>query len=135
MKFDRLQAAGWLALISGAITALTGLALIGLPSWFYRNIGTFPPYNRHYEGDLGVFTLALGIGLTVAARDVTRYRLLIGVAAGGNLLHIGNHAFDALSANAPLSYWLRDSGPLVVLTLLLIVGWLWAAPPRDGPAD
>ena len=105
--------------VAGAIHLLTGLALMLAPEWFFANVGTFPPYNRHYAGDLGAFQIALGVGLLAAVRDPARHRLLVGVIAAGNLLHTLNHAYDAFMGRAALLYWLADSGPLLVMTLAL----------------
>ena len=113
--------------IAGIMHLLVGLAMLLAPRWFFITIGTFPPFNRHYTGDMGAFQLALGAGLLFAARTPARQRLLIGTAAAGNLLHLLNHAYDALISHATLGYWLADSGPLLVLTLALLLvaaGWL-----------
>lgn len=130
MRFDRLQAARCISLIVGVITVLTGLALIFAPQWFYENIGNFPPFNRHYEGDLGVLTLALGVGLVVAFRDAARYRLVIGVAALGNTLHVLNHAYDSIQEAAPLGHWITVDGPIWLVAAALIAAWLLAGPER-----
>src|SRR6478752_4482677 len=82
--------------IAGVLHLLVGLAMLLAPMWFFVAIGTFPPFNRHYTGDMGAFQLALGAGLLVAARAPARQRLLIGSAAAGNLLHLLNHGYDAL---------------------------------------
>lgn len=113
--------------IAGALHILVGLAMLLAPMWFFVTIGTFPPFNRHYTGDMGAFQLALGAGLLLAARAPARQRLLIGIAAAGNLIHLLNHAYDALLSRASLGFWLADSGPLLVLTLALMLvsaGWL-----------
>jgi len=113
--------------IAGIMHLLVGLAMLLAPMWFFVMIGTFPPFNRHYTGDMGAFQLALGVGLLFAARTPAQYRLLIGIAAAGNLLHLFNHAYDALISHASLGYWLADTGPMLVLTLALLlvsVGWL-----------
>ena len=118
--------------LAGGIHLLVGLAMLLAPMWFFVTIGTFPPFNRHYTGDMGAFQLALGGGLLFAARAPARHRLLIAVAAGGNLLHMLNHAYDALISGASLSYWLADTGPMLVLTLALVLvsaGLL----DREGP--
>jgi hypothetical protein len=107
--------------IAGMLHLLVGLAMLLAPMWFFVTIGTFPPFNRHYTGDMGAFQLALGAGLLFAARTPTRQRLLIGIAAVGNLLHMLNHAYDALISHASLGYWLADTGPLLVLTLALLL--------------
>jgi hypothetical protein len=107
--------------IAGMMHLVVGLAMLLAPMWFFATIGTFPPFNRHYTGDMGAFQLALGAGLLFAARMPARQRLLIAIAGGGNLLHMLNHAYDALISRASLGYWLADTGPLLVLTLALLL--------------
>jgi peptidoglycan/LPS O-acetylase OafA/YrhL len=114
----------------GTVHLLTGVATLLTPAWFFQNIGTFAPYNRHYEGDLGAFQLGLGVALLLAARRPERQRLLIGATALGNLVHALNHTYDALIIHAPLSYWLRDTAPLYLFAVaiaLLATGWLGRA--------
>jgi hypothetical protein len=113
--------------IAGLTHLLVGLAMLLAPMWFFVTIGTFPPFNRHYTGDMGAFQLAMGAGLLIAARTPAQQRLLIASAAAGNLLHMLNHAYDALISRATLGYWLADTGPMLVLTLALLLvsaGWL-----------
>jgi hypothetical protein len=113
--------------IAGITHLLVGLAMLLAPMWFFTTIGTFPPFNRHYTGDMGAFQLALGAGLLLAARAPAQQRLLVGIAAAGNLLHMLNHAYDALLSRASLGFWLADTGPMLVLTLALLLvsaGWL-----------
>jgi hypothetical protein len=43
------------------------------------------------------------------------------VGAVANLLHVLNHIYDALAARAPIGYWLRDSGPLLAMAILLLL--------------
>jgi hypothetical protein len=109
--------------VAGVFNLLTALALLFAPVWFFQHIGTFGPFNRHYEGDLGAFLLALGIGLLFAARSPARYGLVVWVAAMGSLFHACNHIYDALIAGASLGDWLAQPVPLLVMALLL----LWAA--------
>ena len=115
--------------VSGVFYVLTALALLFAPVWFFQHIGTFGPYNRHYEGDLGSFLLALGIGLLFAARSPFKYGLVVWVAAMGSLFHACNHLYDALIQGASLAQWLEQPVPLFVLALLLI----WAA-SQSAPA-
>jgi hypothetical protein len=107
--------------IAGITHLLTGVAMLLTPMWFFAAIGTFPPFNRHYTGDMGAFQVGLGIGLLVAARAPARQRLLILSATIGNLLHALNHAYDAVLSRASLGYWLADTAPLLVLTLALFL--------------
>src|ERR1700730_11813840 len=77
--------------LSGLVYALSGAVLLLAPTWFFQYIGHFPPYNQHYEGDLGSFLLALGVGLLFAASDPGKHILVVRIAAIGSLLHVGNH--------------------------------------------
>lgn len=120
----RLTIAHWATGIMGATYTLTALALLFLPQWFFQNIGDFPPYNRHYEGDVGSFLLALGIGLLIAARNPTKYRLLIAVAALGSTIHLFNHIYDDIQDSDSLLHLFTDLGPLVLFVVLLGLG-LW----------
>ncbi len=110
--------------IAGVFYFLTGTALLLAPIWFFQHIGNFPPYNRHYEGDLGSFLLPLGVGLLISTRSPRRYRALIWIAAAGSLLHAGNHIYDALFGSSSISAWVFEIGPLLVLALVLLaVSW------------
>jgi len=82
--------------LNGVIYIGIGVALILAPEWFFTNIGNFPPFNRHYEGDFGAFLLPLGAGFLYAARDPARHIALLGVVAAGGLLHALNHVYDSV---------------------------------------
>lgn len=87
------------ALISvGLFHALIGLAQLLAPQWFWQNIGYFPPFNRHYVGDLGSFELPLGLALLWAVRDPRRNVLLIACAVAADLIHALNHVYDDVLA-------------------------------------
>ncbi len=105
--------------LSGLAYALSGVTLLLAPTWFFQHIGHFPPYNQHYEGDLGSFLLALGVGLLFAASDPGRHRLVVRIAALGSLLHACNHIYDALLKTAPPNEWTREIVPLLVFALIL----------------
>lgn len=107
--------------IAGMLYLLTGIALLFAPIWFFQHVGTFPPFNQHYEGDLGSFLAPLGIGLLVAAREPGKHAWLLWVAAIGSLLHAGNHLYDAFLYPTPVSEWFAQIVPLLVLALLLLV--------------
>jgi hypothetical protein len=88
-------------LLAAALShTITGLTMLFAPNWFFENIGNFPPFNRHYLGDLGSFQLALGLALLWAVRNPARHWLLIGAAALGNLLHALNHLYDDLNVGS-----------------------------------
>ena len=105
------------------------------PRWFYTAIGTCPPFNPHYQGDLGSFLLPLGIGLVVAAPDPFKHLLLIRIAVIATLLHTLNHMYDAMLVRAPIGYWLSDTLPLLVVAVLLLLVERWSADPRAQRAN
>jgi hypothetical protein len=107
----------------GLLYLITGLTQLFMPAWFFENVGNFPPYNRHYIGDLGTFSLGLGIALLWAVRNPLQHRLLIGCAALVSLLHALNHAYDDLGA--PLADWLSQTIPLLIFGgVLLLAYWV-----------
>jgi hypothetical protein len=97
-----------------------GLAMLFAPTWFYANIGYFPPYNRHYLGDMGAFQLALGLGLAWAGRQPYAHRLFIGAVVLGNFLHTANHIYDDLLGGIlPSSQTLLVGGGTLLFLLVL----------------
>lgn len=91
----RIRFAQGVVLLNGLSYTATGLVLLLAPEWFFANIGTFPPFNRHYAGDLGSFQLALGGVLLYAVRLPLAHASVLGVAAAGGTMHALNHALDA----------------------------------------
>jgi len=130
--FARLDFAQVLVGFAGILYLLTGLALLLAPGWFFATIGPFPPFNRHYMGDLGAFLLPLGVGLLLAARDPSKHKLLVRIAVGGSGLHAFNHTYDAVIDRAPLGHWLVDTLPLLIFGVLLLLAERRAA---AGTAD
>ena len=122
--------------LMGANYALSGAALLVAPEWFFANVGPYPPFNRHYLGDLGAFLLPLGVGLLVAARHPARHATMLAVAVGASALHALNHLYDAVVQGAPLAHWLGDTAPLLLLAALLALAGvpLRGAAPTDGNA-
>ena len=113
----RLQ--GWV-LFAGIMYSLVGIALLIAPNWFFLNIGTFPPFNRHYMGDLGSFLLPIAVGLIIASRQPQRHMLLIAVIAAGNILHALNHIHDAIIGSGDWAHWLSDTVPLIFFALIFL---------------
>jgi hypothetical protein len=116
--------------LNGLNYLFVGLALIFAPQWFFDNIGNFPPFNRHYSGDLGAFLLPLGIGLLWAARDPARHLGLIGVALAGSWWHVLNHLFDDLVEGALSPLFFSNTLPLLALAVLLSVAYFSLLRPR-----
>jgi hypothetical protein len=130
---DRKQLA-WIPIVLGVAGvgyALIGLVLIFAPLWFFANIGPFAPYNRHYEGDLGMFLLPLGVGLLFAAREPGSHRLFLAVVAAGSLLHAANHLYDVIIGTTPSARAIQDVGPLLALGLLVLAAW-WGTSQRSS---
>ncbi|MBX3080664.1 MAG: hypothetical protein KF716_03455 [Anaerolineae bacterium] len=94
----RLNFARAVTLASGLNYTFAGIALIFAPEWFFANIGNYAPYNRHYMGDAGTFTLPVGIALLWAVSDPHRYRIVLWINAGLSVMHALNHLYDDLSA-------------------------------------
>lgn len=113
--------------LGGILYTLTGLVLLLAPVWFFENIGNFPPFNRHFLGDLGSFLLPLGVALLWAARQPVAHPLTIGLAAAASLLHALNHAYDDWAAGLPLAHWFGETIPLLVFALLLLMAYRHAA--------
>lgn len=108
---------------AGLFYLSVSLLLFLAPVWFYENIGHFPPFNRHYMGDVASFLLPMAVGLLVAASDPSRYRLIIGMAAIASLIHTANHAYDALFEHMTHGHWLADFVPLVLLAGALVAAY------------
>lgn len=119
-----------LVAVLGVLNVATGLALIFAPQWFFDNIGPYPPFNRHYEGDLGAFVTAVGIGLLWSARDPQKYRALIGIAFLSSLFHLLNHVFDDVLVTASMSQIVSGVIPIGLQTILLGFALYLAAPDR-----
>jgi hypothetical protein len=108
---------------AGLFYLLVALSMFVDPRWFFKNVGHFPPFNRHYMGDLASFLLPMAVGLLVAARDPFRHRLMIAAVAAGSVIHTLNHAYDALVEGVTHGYWLFDFTPLIMLALALVVAY------------
>ncbi len=115
----------------GVVNAATGLALLFAPQWFFENIGSYPPFNRHYEGDLGAFVTAIGIGLLWAARNPRHYRALIGIALISNALHLVNHIYDDVILAASLPQMMQGAIPVGFQMVLLGLALYLASLPTS----
>ncbi len=115
------------ALVAGGVFyLLSGLGLLFAPEWFFENVGNYPPFNRHYAGDVGAFLLPLGIALLWAARNPVEHRSLIAYAVAGSLLHAINHLYDDLAGRLPPGGWLLSSVGLVVFAAVLAAAYVMA---------
>jgi hypothetical protein len=120
---------------NGLTHLLTGFALMFAPQWFFDNVAAFSPYNRHFMGDIGVFVFPLGVGLLWAARDPSRHKGLIGVAAAGGALHAINHLYDDSAAGQLTPQFFSNTLPLAALAILLLGAFVWLVRQRDARAS
>jgi hypothetical protein len=88
----------------GVLHLAASLLLLLAPYSFFMLIEHYPPYNRHNAGDLGALQLPLGIGLLLAAREPSRYRVVVLMAAAANLLHAFNHIYKGLISPTTFVY-------------------------------
>ncbi len=123
-----LRFAQAIVLLNGLTYLAVGAALLVTPEWFFANIGNFPPFNRHYAGDLGSFQLALGAVLLYAVRDPAAHASVLGVAALGGTMHALNHAVDAARG---LGGWDQTLALAVLAALTLAALWQAIAARRD----
>jgi hypothetical protein len=125
--------ARFIILLNGVLNTLTGLVILAAPGWFYDTIADFPPFNRHFLGDVGAFTLAIGVGLLIAARDPQAHSALAGVGALASLIHAVNHLYDDLIVERGATmHWLSNTLPLLVLALMLAWAW-WQVRKEHAP--
>lgn len=104
-----------------AVLAALSLLVLGIwayaaPASFYRQIATFPPYNRHLIHDIGSFLTGLGAVLVfgLVAADAL-FAALAGVAVG-LLMHGGAHIEDrALGGRPSDPYVLTILGAVVAV--------------------
>ena len=109
---------------AAAMYALPGLALVFIPQPFYDWLADFPPFNRHYMGDAGVFSFAIGVGLIWAARRPAVHTGVIGIAALAAILHVFNHLYDdVIIGHETVRHMVLNTLPLIVLALALMIVW------------
>jgi hypothetical protein len=73
----------------------SGIWLVAAPHSFYKELATFPPYNRHFLHDAGVFSTALGACLLGALVWGDALSVVLGGVAVGSVLHVGSHLVDS----------------------------------------
>lgn len=109
---------------AAAMYALPGLALVFIPQPFYDWLADFPPFNRHYMGDAGVFSFAIGVGLIWAARRPAAHTGVIGIAALAAILHVFNHLYDdVIIGHETVRHMVLNTLPLIMLALALMIVW------------
>lgn len=124
-----------LALIAvvGLFDTAAGAALLLAPQWFYDTLATFPPFNRHYAGDVGAFLLPIGLGLLIAAREPVRYRTILVLGLAASWIHAVNHAVDGIQHAGEGSASLLDAANIVGMAVILSIGVALTWQPRRPP--
>jgi hypothetical protein len=72
---------------------LGGWQLLG-PSSFFEHVGRYGAENTHYVGDVGSFTLAIGIALLLSAGRASWRAQMLALTAVWYAIHALNHLFD-----------------------------------------
>ena len=108
--------------LNGAVLLLSGLALAVVPEWFYTHLAPFPPFNRHFAGDAGIFSAALGAALLGTARQVRPPGAVVMIGAAASLWHALNHMYDHWRDSGSLSHLLESGHAWRDLPLLLLGG-------------
>ena len=107
----------------GSAYALSGALLVLAPGFFLAYIGRFPPLNRHYMGDAGVFVLAVGIGLLLVRKAPWGQPAMAAMGLAATQLHALNHLYDAVFQHPELSHWLLDVVPNLLLSGLYLAAY------------
>jgi hypothetical protein len=88
------------------------------PHAFYKAIGPFGAYNRHYEGDTATFAAAFALGFLVAVRRCSWRVPVLAMATFQFALHSVNHLVDIGRAHPDWTGYF-DFFALLASTLLL----------------
>lgn len=100
------------------------------PTSFFDQLAAWPPYNRHFIHDIGVFQLGIGVAL---AAGLSRMRGALAALAGGAVaafLHVVSHIVDYDDGG-------RSSDPYVlgIFALLLVVAFFVESRSRTTRGD
>jgi hypothetical protein len=100
---------------------LLGLLLWLAPSFFYDEIGPYPPRNDHYMADLATFYLALGAAVLVAVRRATWRLPVLALAFVQYALHSLNHLIDIGESDPS---WLGPANFASLVLTAVLLGWM-----------
>ena len=123
----RTMIARAIVVIVGLGDVLAGAALLFTPCWFFDSVAPFGTYNAHFLGDAGAFLLPVGVGLMVAARDLSRFRSLVILGTAVSVLHFSIHLYGSLAHGES---W-RVTGAVAVQAVAM-VGVVAFAKPRPA---
>lgn len=103
MRKEWRQALIWTSWIGGLLMLFAGIWALAAPSSFVRDVGPFPPYNRHFVHDTGAFQAGIGAALLAGGAGWDGLTVgLFGFAVSSALhelshvmdRHIGGHSTD-----------------------------------------
>lgn len=116
----------WAAWILGLLSVVFGVWALAAPASFFRNIGTYPPYSRHFIHDVGAFQIGIGVTLFAGAAGWDGLFVALSGFAAGSILHEVSHVMDRHIGG-------RTSDPvglgLVAALSLGLVGLAWWSRP------
>ena len=104
--------------------ALAGFLAIFFPEFSLDYIGRFPPFNRHYIGDTGVFLFAVGAGIFYIRDAPWEHQAMIGVGLLSTQAHGLNHLYDAILHRPELFHWLTDVLPNLAASIFYLLAFL-----------
>jgi hypothetical protein len=105
--------------LNGVLLTFAGVSLLFAPQWFFDTFAPFAPFNRHFLGDAGAFSLPWGLACFFIARNPQQQRALWGFTVLASSIHALNHLFgDFFIERLPLTQIFTDNLPV----------WLFALP-------
>jgi hypothetical protein len=104
--------------VFGIYNVALALFLAVAPHAFYKVVGPFGAYNRHYEGDTATFAAAFALGFLVAVRRPPWRVPVLAMATLQFALHSVNHLVDIDNAHPAWTGYF-DFFALLASTLLL----------------
>ena len=128
MTSERRYVLVWAARIFGLLAIVFGVWALAAPASFFRNVGTYGPYNRHFIHDVGAFQIGIGASLLVGAAGWDG--LLVGLFgfAVGSVFHEVSHVMDRHiggSSTDPIGL-----GVLAAISVAIAVFAWWSRPAR-----
>ena len=134
---QRLDAWGWILLVSGVGALANALWMLVGPMHWYTELPAAVPdtghFNPHFVRDIGCAFLTVGVALVWAAFDAALRRPLVSVSALFLAAHALLHIYDTAVGNLPHSHWWLDL-PGVYLPALVLAAAAWSYRAK-GEAD
>jgi len=118
----------WVSWVAGLLMVFAGIWALAAPASFVRDVGPFPPYNRHFVHDTGAFQAGLGAALLAGGAGWDGLTVgLLGFAVG-SVLHEISHVMDRHIGGHS-----TDPAALAIFALLGVVAATLAWRARPAP--